>query len=127
MKPDPPAEGEFNVSNPAKSKGTAYENKILRRFQTIFGSGVTRSAAGTASNDLAGLPWAVECKAGYSCVQTAWIRNANRHHGRRWLVCWNGGDGRKKDHLGEVSILPTEFLMELMEFYKEYGGSCESP
>lgn len=110
----------------ARAKGTRYENEILQKFRDVFGGGVTRSAAGTASNDLAGLPFAVEAKCGYHGLQTLWFRNANKHHGSRWILFWNGGDRRLSTSVGELAVIPTDFMMELLSFYKEYGG-CESP
>lgn len=101
------------MANPSKKKGTTYENEVLEQLQKIWPT-VTRSAAGTESNDFTG-PFPIEAKKRRVWNVREWVRKLERVSEGRWMLFIAEGDRRRADAVGDVVVLPVGFALELLD------------
>lgn len=109
------------MSNPSRQKGTSYENKVLARLRRVFGPGVSRSAAGTESNDFHGVPFPVEAKKRKTLAIPAWVRRIRRvAPTREWIIFVSDGDNRRQNSFGEIAVVDARFMQDLLELYNRH-------
>lgn len=110
------------MSNPSKSKGTEYENNVLRDLQDIWGMGVKRAQPNNPSNDFHGQPFPVEAKKRKTWLLKDWIRKIEKVSDRstipvEWAIFVSDYDQRLATSVPDVVIFPRDFAVELLESY----------
>ena len=103
------------MSNPARSKGTAFENEVLVALQEIW-PGADRAKAGNKSDDFTGVPIPVEAKHRKQWDIREWVRKIRAvAPNYQWAIVAADGDRRLAMSPGTVAIVDAEFLYELLE------------
>lgn len=108
------------MTNPARKKGTSFENEVLDRLREAFGPTVDRAKAGNKSDDFSGVGFPVEAKHRKSWDLKGWIRKiqpvaAAHAHPKLWAIFAADGDRRRNDSVGTVMVVDAEFGYELLE------------
>ena len=103
------------MSNPARSKGTAYENAVLVAQQEIWPD-ADSAKAGT------GVPIPVEAKHRKQWDIREWVRKIRAvAPDHQWAIVAADGDRRLSMSPGTVAIVDAEFLYELLEAWDMLG------
>lgn len=127
------------MSNPSRAKGTGFENVVLARLRRVFGPGVSRSAAGTESNDFHGVPFPVEAKKRKTLAVPDWVRRIRKvaalassdnyvpgksgwHVEGPWAIFVCDGDKRRSGSFGELMIVDANFGEELLLCWNDENG-----
>ena len=118
------------MSNPSKSKGTAFETKLLEKLQVIWPR-LTRAAASSWSNDYTG-PFPIEAKKRKTWAIPEWVRKLRRRAthdrtGNQWCLFVSPGDLRKEADLGDIMIVDADFGIDLLDAWvlvhpKQWAG-----
>ena len=121
-----PGRNGSTLSNPSKSKGTSYENWVLRRLVRVYGEGVSRSAANTESNDFHGVPWPMECKKRKTLAVPDWVRRIRKvAPSFGWVIWISDGDNRRANSFGEIAIVDANFMEFLLGVYEDKVKGAE--
>lgn len=100
-----------------KDIGTEYETKITRELQALLpGMDITRTPAASASWDIRGLDWPVECKVRKTWSIPAWVRKI-RKISTDWVIFVSDRDLRRTDSPGEVVVINKELFYQLISTY----------
>ena len=113
------------MSNPARSKGTAFENEVLVALQEIWPD-ADRAKPGNKSNDFVGVPFPVEAKHRKQWDIRDWVRKirlvaVDMDVDYQWAIVAADGDRRLAMSPGTVAIVDAEFLYELLEAWNMLG------
>jgi len=109
------------MSNPSKSKGTAFENEVLVALQEIWPD-ADRAKAGNKSDDFTGVPIPVEAKHRKQWDIRDWVRKIRAvAPDHQWAIVAADGDRRLAGSPGTVAIVDAEFLYELLEAWDMVG------
>ena len=102
------------MSNPARSKGTAFENEVLVALQEIWPD-ADRAKAGNKSDDFTGVPIPVEAKHRKRWEIPKWVGGLRQVAGGddRWALVVASGD-RRSEGGSTVVVFDINFAMELL-------------
>lgn len=103
------------MGNPARAKGTRFENEVLEALQTVWPA-ADRAKAGNPSNDFHGCPIPVEAKHRKRWDIPAWCRalKAVAGDGERWALVAAPGDRRTLEAPPTIMVVPFNFGVELL-------------
>lgn len=118
--------------NPAKRKGTAFENELLVHLRGIFGSQVDRAKANNLSNDFTGIGFPIEAKHRKTWDLRGWIRKirpvaADAADPDLWAIFAADGDRRRADSVGTVMVVDARFGIELLALWALLNGLNGDP
>ena len=102
------------MANPAKAKGTRFENEVLELLRRVWPS-ADRAKAGNPSNDFHGIPFPVEAKHRKRWEIPKWVGGLRQVAGGddRWALVVASGD-RRSEGGSTVVVFDINFAMELL-------------
>ena len=102
------------MSNPARAKGTRFENEILLHLQQIW-PGADRAKSGNFSNDYHGVPIPIEAKFRKRWDILEWVgKLKTAAGGHKWALMLASGDRRISGKNATLMIVDVDFGMELL-------------
>lgn len=116
------------MANPARQKGTSWENEVLAHLREIYGPGVKRTDDAAVSfrsieADFINIPVMIEAKARETLSVKEWVRGLVRKARAKhnpvgdtvlvpWAIWWKG-DRRSFPH--DLAILPGWYFRYLLK------------
>lgn len=114
------------MSNPAKSKGTSFENEVVELLRPIWPQ-ADRAKAGNPSCDVIGVPIPVEAKHRKAWDLKGWVRKiravAPTH---RWAIFAADGDRRKAESVGTLMVIDAQFGAELLAHWQRHHDTDQT-
>ena len=101
--------------NPARQKGTRFENEVLAGLRTVWPE-VDRAKAGNESNDFSGAPFPIEAKHRKRWDIHGWVAKLRKITGgcTRWALVAAPGDRREAGAPPALMIVDFQFGLELL-------------
>ena len=108
------------MANPAKAKGTSFENEVCELLRTIWPD-TDRAKAGHPSHDFHGPPFPIEAKHRARWAIPDWVRRIKVVAGGddRWALVVASGDRRKAGSAGTLMVVDISFGMELLRAWHD--------
>ena len=108
------------MANPAKAKGTRFENEVLELLREVWPS-ADRAKAGNPSNDFHGIPFPVEAKHRKRWEIPKWVGGLRQVAGGddMWALVVASGD-RRTEGGSTVVVVDISFAMELLGLWEGY-------